>query len=43
MRVHILSDLHLEFASFEPNDVEADVASHVPIARLPPSHFASGM
>ena len=25
MRIHILSDLHLEFAPFEPNDVEADV------------------
>ena len=26
MRVHILIDLHLEFASFQPNNVKADVA-----------------
>lgn len=25
MRVHIMSDLHMEFAPFQPNDVEADV------------------
>src|ERR1700752_2288598 len=25
MRVHILSDLHLEFAPFQPNNVDADV------------------
>src|SRR5687767_2988927 len=25
MRIHILSDLHLEFASFQPSNVDADV------------------
>ena len=25
MRVHVISDLHLEFAPFQPNNVDADV------------------